>query len=197
MDREAELCVWGGIAPYILKLNNRRKWVASFKFRLLYPWRKKLRCPLIGWISPRINLNAREKNKLYFPSGNRTTILNFLSTGSVTSTQVLKWNHITHFSVLYQACHDIKMTDPVSCFKRVDKFHKSSWMQPERVRSFPLQLESCNIGDMCLFTTGRSTRRQWRINTIQYHLGMHSTGLLYSEGKHLLIVSLPHPTAQS
>jgi hypothetical protein len=69
----------GGIAPCILDLGTRWRWVVSFTPRSLYPQGKSLWCPLDrGWVGPRAVLDAVVKRKIPSPrqeSNPRTPIV--------------------------------------------------------------------------------------------------------------------------
>jgi hypothetical protein len=69
----------GGIAPSILDLGTRWRWVVSFTTRPLYPQEKSLCFPLDrGWVGPRAVLDAVVKRKIPSPrreSNPRTPIV--------------------------------------------------------------------------------------------------------------------------
>jgi len=81
---------WGnaGIAPYILNLGIRCRWVVSFTPRPLYPWGKNPQYPVGGWVGPRAGMDsmAKRKNLTVVPAGNwspvsiLTELLRFLRT---------------------------------------------------------------------------------------------------------------------
>jgi hypothetical protein len=72
--------VWysGGVAPHILKLGTRRRWVIGFTARPLYPWD---RAPTIHWIrgcvDTRASLDevAKRGNSFTVQSWNRTPVV--------------------------------------------------------------------------------------------------------------------------
>jgi len=57
----------GGIAPRILDLGARRRWVVSFTPRSLYSQGEKHRYPLlVGWVGPTAGLNTPSFNILVY-----------------------------------------------------------------------------------------------------------------------------------
>jgi hypothetical protein len=55
----------GGIAPCILDLGTRWRWVVSFTARPLYPPEKETLVPMMrGWVGPRAGLDAVVRRKI-------------------------------------------------------------------------------------------------------------------------------------
>jgi len=63
----------GRIAPLILDLGTRWRWVVSFTPRSLYPGEKRIR----GWVCSRSGLDAMERRKILIiiPAGDWTTVV--------------------------------------------------------------------------------------------------------------------------